>query len=183
MLTEQLESGGPVRLITIGQADASWSQTQPLSLSKLPDDVIDKALMQSFPTLWPEARRLVIDNCAGNIGWALYLAKVILKDPKASAADLIDASELGAFILSMVASDGDFLAVSVVALLSRIGVDGEKAAELELLAAGLDLPHEDLQAALRRLNDQGLVTKHGRYRAVRASNPDAPATMPATRPR
>ncbi|WCN83831.1 hypothetical protein [Micromonospora sp. LH3U1] len=166
MLAEQLESGSPVRLITIGQADASWSQTQPLSLSKLPDDVIDKALTQSFPTLWPEARRLVIDNCAGNIGWALYLAKVILKDPKASAADLIDASELGAFILSMVASDGDFLAVSVLALLSRIGVDGDKAAELELLAAGLDLPLEDLQAALRRLNDQGLVTKHGRYRAV-----------------
>lgn len=166
VLAEQLESGSPIRLITIGQEDASWSQSQPLGLSKLPDDVIEKALTENFPRLWPEARRLVIDNCAGNIGWALYLATVILKNPKTSAADLIDAAGLGALILSMVASDGDFLAVSALALLSRFGVDGEKASELELVAAGLGLPLAELQAAARHLSEQGLLTKHGRYRAV-----------------
>jgi hypothetical protein len=166
VLAEQLESGSPVRLITIGQEDASWSQSQPLGLSKLPDDVIEKALTGSFPTLWPEARRLVIDNCAGNIGWALYLATAILKNPKTSAADLIDAAGLSAFILSKVSSDRDFLAVSALALLSRFGVDGEKASELELIAAGLGLPLDELQAAERHLSEQGLLTKHGRYRAV-----------------
>lgn len=166
VLAEQLESGSPVRLITIGQEDTSWSQSQPLGLSKLPDDVIENALTENFPRLWPEARRLVIDNCAGNIGWALYLATVILQNPKTSAADLIDAAGLSAFILNMVASEGNFLAVSALALLSRFGVDGEKASELELIAARLGLPLAELQAAERHLSEQGLLTKHGRYRAV-----------------
>lgn len=166
VLAEQLETSSPVRLITIGQEDPNWSQSQPLGLSKLPDDVIQKALTENFPTLWPEARRLVIDNCAGNIGWALYLANAILENPKTSAADLIDAAGLSAFILSMVSSDGNFLAVSALALLTRFGVDREKASELELIAAGLGLPLDQLQAAERRLSEQGLLTKHGRYRAV-----------------
>ena len=144
-LAEQLEIDSPVRLITIGDEDTSLPQFQPLGLSTLPDDVIDKVLSQNFPSLWPEARRLVIGNCAGNVGWALYLAEAILKDPKTNVADLIDAAGLREFILSMVASDSDFSAVSALALLTRYGVDGDIEAELEQLAAGLDLPLSDLR--------------------------------------
>ena len=128
--------------------------------------MIDKVLSENFPSLWPEARRLVTDNCAGNVGWALFLAEAILNDPKTNVADLIDAAGLRDFILSMVASDSDFSAVSALALLTRYGVDGDMEAELEQLAAGLDLPLSDLKAATRRLERQGLLTKHGRYRAV-----------------
>ena len=166
VFAEQLEVDSPVRLITIGPRDTSVPQFQPLGVSKLPNDTIEKVLSGNFLGLWPEARRLVIENCAGNVGWALYLAEAILNNPKANAADLIDAAGLRDFILSMVASDGDFLAVSALALLTRYGVDGEKEAELEMLAAGLDIPVEQLKAASQRLDQQGLLIKHGRYRAV-----------------
>lgn len=163
---EQLEVDSPVRLITIGDEDTSLPQFQPLGLSTLPDDVIDKVLSENFPSLWPEARRLVVGNCAGNVGWALFLAEAILNDRKTNIADLMDAAGLRDFILSMVASESDFPAVSALALLTRYGVDGDMEAELEQLAAGLNLPLSDLKAATGRLQMQGLLTKHGRYRAV-----------------
>jgi hypothetical protein len=163
---EQLEVDSPVRLITIGNEDTSQPQFQPLGLSTLPDDVIDKVLSENFPSLWPEARRLVVGNCAGNVGWALFLAEAILKDPKTSVADLIDAAGLRNFILSMVASESDYSAVSALALLTRYGVDGDMEAELEQLAVGLNLPLSELKAATRRLDKQGLLSKQGRYRAV-----------------
>jgi hypothetical protein len=166
VFAEQLEVGTEIRLITIGEEDTSPPQCRPLGVSKLPDEVIDRVLVQTYPSLSPEARRLVVDNCAGNVGWALRLAKAVLDSPQGTIADLIDAAGLRQFILNMVASDGDFLAVSALALLSRYGVDGEKSAELEQLSTGLGIPLEHLQAANRRLDEQGLLAKQGRYRAV-----------------
>jgi hypothetical protein len=166
VLAEQLEVDSPVRLITIGPRDTSVPQFQPLAVSKLSNDTIEKVLSENFLGLWSEARRLVIENCAGNVGWALYLAEALINNPKINAADLIDAAGLRDFILSMVASDGDLLAVSALALLTRYGVEGEKEAELETLAAGLDIPVEQLKRASQRLDQQGLLIKHGRYRAV-----------------
>jgi hypothetical protein len=166
VLAEQLEVDSEVRLITIGEEDTSQAPSRPLGLSKLPNEVIDKVLIQTYPSLRDESRRLVVDNCAGNVGWALRLAKAMVDSPQATITDVIDAAGLRDFILSMVASDGDFLAVSALALLSRFGVDGEKSSELEQLATGLDIPLDQLLAATRRLDDEGLLTKYGRYRAV-----------------
>lgn len=166
VFAEQLEVDSPVRLITIGPRDTSVPQFQPLGVSKLTNNTIEKVLKENFLALWPEARRLVIENCAGNVGWALYLAEAILNTSTTNVADLIDAAGLRDFILSMVASDGDFLAVSALALMTRYGADGDKEAELDLLAAGLDIPVEQLKAASQRLEQRGLLIKHGRYRSV-----------------
>jgi hypothetical protein len=166
VFAEQLEVDTRIRLITVGQEDTSQPQYRPLGVSKLPNDVIDKVLRQTYPSLRDEPRRLVVDNCDGNVGWALRLGKAVLDSSANTITDLIDAAGLREFILNMVASDGNFLAVSALALLSRFGVDGEVRVELEQLAAGLDLPLEQLEAASRRLDEQNLLTKHGRYRAV-----------------
>lgn len=166
VFAEAVEVDSPVRLITIGPADTAVPQFQPLSLPKLPSDVIDKVLTENFVSLWAEARRLVIENCAGNVGWAIYLAEAILDNPKTNAPDLIDAAGLREFILSMVAGDGDFSAVSALALLTRFGVEGEKATELTLLSEGLGIPLDQLKSAVQRLEQQGVLIKHGRYRAV-----------------
>lgn len=166
VLEEQLEVDAPIRLITIGPKDPVVPHFQPISLPKLPDDVIEKVLTENFLALGPEKRRLVIENSAGNVGWALHLAEAILGNPTTNAADLIDAAGLRDFILSLVAADGDFLAVSALGLMTRYGVDAERASELELLATGLGIPIEQLRAASDRLDRQGLLIKHGRYRAV-----------------
>ncbi|MDP9410354.1 MAG: hypothetical protein M3P70_07610 [Actinomycetota bacterium] len=69
-------------------------------------------------------------------------------------------------VLGMLAGETDFLAYSALALFSRYGLDGDKRAELELIAAGLDIPVQQLVDANRKLEQLSLVTKHGRFRSV-----------------
>lgn len=166
VLAEQIEVGSPIRLITIGERDADSIQSLPIRISSLPDEVLENILAQSYPGLWPEAKRIVVANCAGNVRWALLLGEAILANPKASAGNLLDADEMRHLVLGMLAGDTDFLAFSALALFSRYGFDRDKRAELELIAAGLDIPIQQLMEATRKLEQLGLVTKHGRFRSV-----------------
>jgi DNA-binding IclR family transcriptional regulator len=63
-------------------------------------------------------------------------------------------------------SGTDFLASCALALSTRIGVSGDAASELALLASGLHLPVSDLRAAARTLTELGLLNPKGRYRSV-----------------
>ena len=140
-------------------------QHQPLGVSTLPDDVIEKILTQNFIVALAGSqasrrRKLCTQREVRHV-----LAESIISNPKTNAPDLIDCPVLRDFILGMVSSDGDFLAVSALALLTRYGADDEKGAELEQLAGGLNIPLDRLKAASQKLEDQGLLTKHGRYRA------------------
>jgi hypothetical protein len=166
VFAQQLQSGARIKLITIGERDARVTQSVPIVLSALPNEVIDKILTQYKPTLWVEARRVVVANCVGNVRWAMNLADAVLNDPKINVGSLIDADTLQLLVGDLLSGDGDFLAFSALALFTRYGVDREMRAELEQIAGGLDFPIDDLVAATRRLEQLGLVTKHGRYRSV-----------------
>jgi hypothetical protein len=166
VFAQQLQSGARVKLITIGERDTRVPQSVPIVLSPLPDDVIDKVLTQNKPALWPEARRVVIANCAGNVRWAMYVAEAILNDPTKNVGSLIDANTLQLLVGDLLSGDDNFLALSALALFSRYGVDREMRAELEQISSGLGIPVDELLAANRKLERLGLVTKHGRYRSV-----------------
>src|SRR5207249_312416 len=147
-----------VKLITIGERDTRITQSVPIVLSPLADEVIDKVLTQNMPALWPEARRVVVANCAGNVRWAMYVADAVLNDPKINVGSLIDASTLQLLVGDLLSGHDDFLALSALALFSRYGVDREMRAQLEQIAAGLGIAAEDLLAANRKLERLGLVT-------------------------
>jgi hypothetical protein len=166
VFAEQLEPGRPVRLITIGDSDTTFVHARPIGLNGLSEKVIDEVLTKNRPLLWSEARRLVVEYCNNNVGWALYLAQGILDNPTSNVGDLINEAGLRDLIINMLGVDGDFLAFSALALFSRYGLDGERHEELELIAAGLGLPLDDLEAASLKLEERGLLTKYGRYRAV-----------------
>jgi hypothetical protein len=166
VLAEQIEIGSPIRLITIGERDADSIRSWPIRISPLPAEILGDILMQSYPGFWPEAKRIVVANCAGNVRWALLLGEAILANPKASAGNLLDADEMRHLVLGMLSEDTDFLAFSALALFSRYGLDREKRAELESIAAGLDIPIQQLMDASRKLEQLGLVSKHGRFRSV-----------------
>ncbi|HEY5457063.1 MAG TPA: hypothetical protein VIJ96_16495, partial [Acidothermaceae bacterium] len=166
VFAQQLQSGAGVKLITIGERDTRVTQSVPIVLSSLPDDVIDEVLKQNKPALWPEARRVVVANCAGNIRWAMYVAEVILHDPTINVGSLIDAQTLQLLVGDLLSGDEGFLALSALALFSRYGVDREMRAELEQISRGLGIPVDEFLAANRKLERLGLVTKHGRYRSI-----------------
>ena len=166
VFAQQLQQGAQIKLITIGERDTRVTQSVPIVLSPLPDHVIDKVLTQNNPALWPEARRVVVANCAGNVRWAMYVTEAILKDPTINVGSFIDARTLQVLVGDLLSGDGDFLALSALAMFSRYGVDREMRAELEQIASGLGIPVDELIAANRKLERLGLVTKHGRYRSV-----------------
>lgn len=166
VLAQQLQSGRQIKLITIGERDARVPQSVPIVLSNLPNDVIDKVLTQNKSTLWPEARRVVVAQCAGNVRWAMNVAEFILDDPNINIGDLIDANTLQFLVGDLLSGDDGFLPLSALALFVRYGVDREMQAELEQIGTALGMPLDDLLAANRKLEHLGLVTKHGRYRSV-----------------
>lgn len=166
VFAQQLQSGAQIKLITIGERDTRVTQSVPIVLSALPDDVIDRVLTQNKPALWAEARRVVVANCVGNVRWAMNLADTILSDPKINVGSLIDADTLQLLVGDLLSGDGNFLALSTLALFTRYGVDREMRAELEQIARGLAIPIDDLIAGTHKLEQLGLVTKHGRYRSV-----------------
>ncbi|MFI5898472.1 hypothetical protein ACIA5D_51250 [Actinoplanes sp. NPDC051513] len=166
VFAQQLQSGAQVKLITIGERDTRITQSVPIVLSPLADEVIDKVLTQNRPALWPEARRVVVANCAGNVRWAMYVAEAILNDPKINVGGLIDANTLQLLVGDLLSGDDGFLALSALALFSRYGVDRELRTQIEQIASGLGIAVEDMLAANRKLERIGLITKHGRYRSV-----------------
>lgn len=166
VFAEQLEQERAVKLITIGERDGRVTQSVPRQIGPLPNEVIEAVLTTSRRSLWPEARRVVVANCAGNVRWALHIAEMIIQNPDISIGDLIDADTLQVLLGNLLKVDDNSLAISALALFTRYGVDQEIQAELQLIAMGLHIPLEQLEAANRRLEKLGLITRHGRYRSV-----------------
>ncbi|MDO8733238.1 MAG: hypothetical protein Q7L55_11835 [Actinomycetota bacterium] len=166
VFAQQLQTGSQIKLITIGERDVRITQALPIELSALPDETIDLILTQSKPTLWQEARRVVVTHCAGNIRWALHLADAILNDQTINVGSLIDENALQILIGNQLSDGDNFLALSALALFTRYGVDREMSFELEQIATGLNIPVGNLVQANEKLERLGLVTRHGRYRSV-----------------
>lgn len=166
VFAQQLRAGASVKLITIGERDARVPQSLPIELSPLPDEIMERILEENKPTLWPEARRVVVANCAGNVRWALFVAEAVLNDPTINVGRLIDQNTLALLVGDLLSERDDFLALSALALFARYGVDREMRTELEQIANGLGIPIQNLAAANQKLERLGLVTKHGRYRSV-----------------
>ncbi|KKW65050.1 hypothetical protein AAV95_08895 [Mycolicibacterium elephantis] len=165
-LAFQLPSGSRLRLITIGEPDGYGVQSPSVRLPALENEVIEEILSQNQPSLWPEARRVVVDHCAGNVRWALRLALGVLQEHPNSAGELLTAEAIRTYVTNELPGGAHFLACSALALFTRIGYDAELANELEAVADMLGLTVTDLRAAARALTDAGLLDKQGRYRSV-----------------
>lgn len=166
VFAQQLQVGAQVKLITIGECEARLPQSPPIELSALPDEIMERVLTLNKPSLWPEARRVVVASCAGNVRWALFVAESVLSDPTINVGSLIDANTLQLLVGHRLLEGEDFLALSALALFSRYGVDREVRNELEQIANGLGIGVEELVVANQKLERLGLVTRHGRYRSV-----------------
>jgi hypothetical protein len=159
-------SRSQLRLITIGEPDGYGVQSPGIRLAPLDPELIGEILVKNQPSLWPEARRVVMAQCAGNVRWALRLAAGILKHHPESIAELLTPDAIRAYVTDALPGGGDFLACSALALFTRIGYDAELATELQAVADLLGFEARELRAAARALTEAGLLDKQGRYRSV-----------------
>jgi hypothetical protein len=165
-LAAQIPTSSTVRLITIGPIDQQMTQTAAIRLGPLEDDAVDRILRQNIPTLWPEARKVIVAVADGNVRYALVSASAVASQEGLTAADLISPDALRAFITNQLPDGAIFLACCCLALFTRIGYERELSVELDLIAQHLGFSTMDLRAAASHLDRVGLLTRNGRYRSV-----------------
>ncbi len=166
-LAEMIPAGSGLRMITIGEPDSQGGLPAPIyALAPFDGDAMDAVIARNQPSLGPELRRVLVETSGGNIGFALYLAQLVAQNPDARTADLVNPEAIRQFVSQSLPTGSAFLACSVLALFSRVGYDAELATELELLAETFGFTANDLRTAARRLTEAGLLSSHGRYRAV-----------------
>jgi hypothetical protein len=163
-LTEQLPSGTSSKLITIGQTGPATTPTPIVDVEPMAPADVENYLKANFASLSAEARRFIAAYSKGNLRWTIVLAQRVPET--AQAAELITRNDINAFIEAVLPEGRDFLSSTVLALLDRVGWDGELRYQLETLAAFVGRPTEELEAVGEELERRGLLTRHGRYRAV-----------------
>jgi hypothetical protein len=161
-----IPSESRLRLITVGEPDAFRTLSPLILIGSLEDQALQEVLELNEPNLWPEARRVVLDACAGNVRLATIVANRIVSDPNISASDVIDRNVIEHYVTAELPSGSLFLGGSALALFTRIGFDAERSNEIQLISDALGLPLTDLQAAAQALTEAGLLGVRGRYRSV-----------------
>lgn len=166
-LAELIPSGSALRLITIGEPDSQAGLLAPIfTLQSFAGEAMDTVILRNQPSLGTELRRVIVETAGGNVGYALFLARRIAENPDIHTADLVTPDAIRQFVSQSLPTGSGFLACSVLALFSRIGYDGERASELDLVAATFGFTTNELRTAARGLAEAGLLSSHGRYRAV-----------------
>jgi hypothetical protein len=165
-LFSRLTKDAEIKLITIGDAGASSTRSPVLVVGAMPDDKLEEYLRNNHPLLRPEAMRFVIDHCRGNMRWAITLADRIANLSEGQAAELIDQGDIRRFVATFIPEGEDFFLATILALLERVGWDGDIQPQLEVLASFAQVPVDRLRDVGSQLERQGLLSRQGRYRAV-----------------
>ncbi|TAM66469.1 MAG: hypothetical protein EPN48_15460 [Microbacteriaceae bacterium] len=163
---QALSVGTAIRLVTIGEPGGISTRTPMIGLRVFSDEAMEELLRANHPALSPEAERVVVQIAAGNIDYALRLAQVAVNGGAGSAGGMVTEDDLRAFFTDHLPEGQLFLASCALALFSRVGFDGEPAAEIEIIAQGLGIPVDDLKAAAGELSRRELLSKQGRFRSV-----------------
>ncbi|MFJ5666366.1 hypothetical protein ACIQAR_11755 [Micromonospora chalcea] len=165
-MVEKLPRDPAVKLITIGDAGDAASRTPVISLGAVEPATTEKFLEVNYQHLSPESKRFVEDHSRGNMRWTIVLADRVAEVDVAQAADLIARNDIEQFITALLPEGRGFFCASIIALLDRVGWDGQLRYQLELLADFANVPVATLEEAAARLEARGLLIRQGRYRAI-----------------
>lgn len=165
-LVQKLPTDPAIKLITIGPNGPATTRSPIVTFDPMAPDKVEEFLQSNYRNLSPEARRFVALHCQGNTRWAIVLAERVGRMDAAQAADLIARNDIQQFVTTVLPEGRDFFCSAALALLERVGWDGELRPELEILAgfAGVDVGY--MIGVGRDLVQRGLLTKQGRYRAI-----------------
>lgn len=165
-ILEQVGSAD-VRVITIGSDSEERLVRTPLhQLPPALTEEIDAILLENVTGIWPEAARVVRENCFGNVRTALLLATRLVAEGEQNVTELLRENDFKHLIMTLLPEHADFFSAAVLALLERVGFDEDRAHQLEVLAAFANVPPDQLKNTANQLEAAGLLSRHGRYRSV-----------------
>ena len=160
-----------VVLLTIGHGEAPMRRRMVpdpvFSLDTLGDQEMEKVIRSVSPMLYPEAVAWVVRMASGYVKLATALASALVRSPElAGASDLVQSHDVQRVLQTLLPDKHDRRSMQALALLSRVGWEGEVADEGKAIAEFLGLPWRELQEVAERMRKQGLIIKRGRYRYV-----------------
>ncbi len=165
-LVERLPADPGIKLVTIGDLGPAFSREPVIGVAAVDATTAEEFLKANYPLLSAEARRFVADHSRGNMRWTIVLADRVAVTTEAQAADVIARNDIVQFVSDLLPEGRDFFCSTVLALLERVGWDGELRYQLELLASFAGVEVAELESAASQLSDRGLLNKLGRYRSV-----------------
>jgi hypothetical protein len=165
-LVESLTVDANIKLITIGDGGGISSRDPILKLGALPDPQAEEFLRRNYPSLGDEARRFVVTHCCGNVRWIDLVARRVTQGDSVQAAEIIRRDDIERFVADWLPEGRDFFFASLLALFQRVGWDRELRQQVELIAGFAGTDFDALDAVEMRLEQEGLITRQGRYRSI-----------------
>lgn len=164
---------GRVWLLTVGLSQEV--QTGHLAtpgfyvLDKLSDEAMRHLLRTGFPTFPLETLLFIVRVSSGYVKLAMAIATTIARQPEIVSIPKLAQSPDVDLALSrfIVPDETNRRIMQAIALLSRVGWDGDLSQEGQTITAFLGLDNwRDVQLRVGRLVREGLIAKQGRYRYV-----------------
>lgn len=162
---------GRLKLITIGQSIRPvfpyYYPRNVFVLGQLSNAVIQKIIKNRFPNIPQIAVNFITNVSSGYVKIATTLADDYMMNPRPVSATDMARKYNFPYILRAIITDGNKLkCMKAIALLSRVGWEGELDYEGKVLANFVNLEWGELQDIIEGMRKLGLVAKQGRYRYV-----------------
>jgi hypothetical protein len=160
-------SKGRLKLVCIGIADV-LHETPPLQLTQiyqlkpLGDTDIEVIVRSAYGSAPKELVDATVRLASGYVKLAMFIASVFDKGGAQSPLKLKEVFDIRVFLQKFV-PEKVRKSLQVLALLARIGWEEELRVEAEVVAEFVNLPFDDLEFAVKRLKEQGVVVPRGRY--------------------
>lgn len=150
---------GSLRLVTIG-IDPPPDRLNNFVVGRMTDDVIRAVVSGVHPQITLDQREWIVDKARGFVKLARRLAEVARR----KGIDLTELNVPG--LLGEMFTTEERAALTVVALLSDVGWEGEPRAEGQTLSDHMDIGWQSCRRVIDRMETRGYVGRRGRYRHV-----------------
>jgi hypothetical protein len=162
---------GRIRLITISSEQPGETDgIELLNVGRLGAEEMRRLVQSQRLGLPFEHLDFVVRFADGFVKLARIVWRALREDPDVRGLEaLLDQNDIRGFLNRLLGGlpDEDRGALEVVALMARVGRDGEVETEGEAITRLFDLNWPDVRGRLRRIDDRlGIVPRAGRYRHV-----------------
>lgn len=160
-------SNGRVRLVTIGHTGA----LDPTHLTQLSIEPLGRGEMLAAVSAWhpnmpPEHHDFITDFSDGYVRLAKLTGDAVSKDPSLNARDLFSRHDISALMTALLGS-GERRKLQVVAVLSSVGWEGDRAKEGAAVAAHLGFSWDEVRAAVQEFDTRlGIAPRAGDLRYI-----------------
>jgi len=160
-------SNGRLKLICVGVYDVLYDTPPPglselYQIKRLSDADIEAIVRESFPAAQKDFIDLTVRLSEGYVKLAMFVADTLDRHGAKPPIELTKVPEIREFLNKFV-SVGIRKSLQALSALAEIGWYDDVRDEAKTVARFVQLPMPSLEEAVKKLRDQGVVIKKGRY--------------------